>query len=45
MVLTSGGLKDPGVSRAWLPALPRAAESFDAVLRTLRESYGLALDG
>lgn len=45
VVLTSGGLKDPGVSRAWLPALPRAAESFDAVLRTLRESYGLALDG
>ena len=44
VVLTSGGLKDPGASRAWLPAVPRADGDFDRVLATLREAYGLALD-
>ncbi|MBI4611021.1 MAG: threonine synthase [Candidatus Rokubacteria bacterium] len=44
IVLTSGGLKDPGASRSWLPAVPLAGDSFDDLLRTLRESYGLVLD-
>jgi len=44
VVLTSGGLKDPGSIRTWLPAVPAAPASFDGVLRVLREQYGLALD-
>jgi threonine synthase len=44
LVLTSGGLKDPGASRTWLPAVPMAGGSFDDLLRTLREAYGLELD-
>jgi threonine synthase len=44
VVLTSGGLKDPGASRTWMPPVPRADGSFDRVLATLREAYGLALD-
>ncbi|HZF04575.1 MAG TPA: pyridoxal-phosphate dependent enzyme, partial [Patescibacteria group bacterium] len=44
VVLTSGGLKDPGVSRAWLPPVPAAGGDFDRLLAVLRESYGLALD-
>jgi threonine synthase len=44
LVLTSGGLKDPHASRAWLPAVPAAPDDFDGVLAVLRESYGLELD-
>ena len=44
VVLTSGGLKDPGATRAWLPGVPAAGDDFDAVLTTLREHYGLELD-
>jgi threonine synthase len=41
VVLTSGGLKDPGASRTWLPAVPDAPADLDGVLRVLREQYGL----
>jgi threonine synthase len=41
VVLTSGGLKDPGASRAWLPPVPAAPSDLDGVLRVLREQYGL----
>ena len=44
IVLTSGGLKDPGASRAWLPPVPAAGADFDRLLTVLREAYGLALD-
>jgi threonine synthase len=44
VVLTSGGLKDPGASRTWMPPVPAAGDDFDRVLDVLRESYGLALD-
>ena len=44
VVLTSGGLKDPGTSRTWMPPVPAAGADFDHVLTVLRESYGLALD-
>jgi threonine synthase len=44
VVLTSGGLKDPGASRTWLPPVPAADGDFERVLATLREAYGLALD-
>ncbi|MBM4441861.1 MAG: pyridoxal-phosphate dependent enzyme [Candidatus Rokubacteria bacterium] len=44
IVLTSSGLKDPGASRAWLPPVPAADASFDRLLVTLREHYGLTLD-
>ncbi len=44
VVLTSGGLKDHAASRAWLPAVPSAGDSFDDVLAVLRKSYGLELD-
>jgi threonine synthase len=44
VVLTSGGLKDPGASRTWLPEVPAAEGDFDRVLDVLRERYGLALD-
>ena len=44
IVLTSGGLKDPGASRAWLPAVPAAGADFERLLGVLREAYGLALD-
>src|SRR3989442_6886027 len=44
VVLTSGGLKDPGASRAWLPPLPAADGDFGRLLTVLREAYGLALD-
>ena len=44
VVLTSGGLKDPGASRTWIPPVPAAGDDFDRVLTVLRESYGLALD-
>ena len=44
VVLTSGGLKDPGASRTWLPAVPAADADFDRLLTALREAYGLALD-
>ncbi|HVQ75665.1 MAG TPA: pyridoxal-phosphate dependent enzyme [Candidatus Binatia bacterium] len=43
VVLTSGGLKDPGASRAWLPPVPAAGESFAHLLTGLREAYGLDL--
>jgi len=45
LVLTSSGLKDPGSSRTWMPPVPVAPEQFDALVRVLEESYGLALDG
>jgi threonine synthase len=41
VVLTSGGLKDPGASRTWLPAVPEAPADLDGVLRVLRDGYGL----
>jgi threonine synthase len=41
VVLTSGGLKDPGASRTWLPPVPDAPADLDGVLRVLRERYGL----
>ena len=44
VVLTSGGLKDPGASRTWLPVVPAADADFDRLLTTLRDAYGLALD-
>ena len=44
VVLTSGGLKDPRASRAWLPPVPAAPDDFDAMLAVLREHYGLVLD-
>ena len=43
VVLTSGGLKDYGASRAWLPAVPSAGPDFAATLAVLEESYGLRL--
>jgi threonine synthase len=43
-VLTSGGLKDPGASRAWLPPVPVADGDLDHLLDVLHEGYGLALD-
>jgi len=43
VVLTSGGLKDPRASRAWLPDVPAAPDDFPGVLAVLRESYGLEL--
>lgn len=45
VVLTSGGLKDPGATRAWLPAVPAADGDFDHLLASLRDAYGLALHG
>ena len=44
IILTSGGLKDPGASRTWLPPVPAAGDDFDRLLTVLREAYGLALD-
>src|SRR5258706_915620 len=44
IVLTSGGLKDTGATRAWLPPVPAADGGFERVLALLRETYGLALD-
>jgi threonine synthase len=44
VVLTSSGLKDPGASRAWMPAVPAADGDFDRLLTTLRDAYGLTLD-
>jgi hypothetical protein len=41
VVLTSGGLKDPGATRTWLPPVPDAPGDLDGVLRVLREQYGL----
>jgi threonine synthase len=41
VILTSGGLKDPGASRVWLPRVPEAPADLDGVLRVLREQYGL----
>ena len=43
-VITSSGLKDPGASRTWLPAVPEARGDFAAVVKTLEDSYGLRLD-
>jgi len=43
VVLTSGGLKDPGASRTWMHEVPSAPDDLDGVLRALRESYGLEL--
>src|SRR5262249_11793256 len=45
VVLTSGGLKDPGASRTWMPEVPTAPDNLDGVLTVLRESYGLVLGG
>jgi threonine synthase len=44
VVLTSGGLKDAGATRTWLPPVPAADGNFERVLTVLREAYGLALD-
>jgi len=43
MVITSSGLKDPGASRTWLPAVPEARGDFASVVKTLEDSYGLRL--
>lgn len=43
IVLTSGGLKDHAASRTWLPPVPASPDDFDALLTTLRDSYGLRL--
>jgi threonine synthase len=43
IVLTSSGLKDPGASRTWMPAVPEARGDFLDVLKTLEDSYGLRL--
>jgi threonine synthase len=43
VVLTSGGLKDYGASRAWLPDVPAAGDDFGATLRTIESHYGLRL--
>jgi len=43
VVLTSGGLKDYGASRAWLPEVPAAGRDFESTLTALEESYGLRL--
>jgi threonine synthase len=43
VVLTSGGLKDYGASRAWLPAVPSAGPDFASTLRIIEDSYGLGL--
>src|SRR5262249_25898348 len=44
VVLTSGGLKDPGATRAWLPPVPVADGNFDRLLAVLHEAAGLRLD-
>jgi threonine synthase len=44
VVLTSGGLKDTGATRTWLPPVPAADGDLDRVLAVLREAYGLSLD-
>ncbi len=43
VVLTSGGLKDYGASRAWLPPVPTAGQDFASTLRIIEDSYGLGL--
>jgi threonine synthase len=43
VVLTSGGLKDYGASRAWLPDVPAAGSDFASTLAVLEERYGLRL--
>jgi threonine synthase len=43
IVLTSGGLKDPGATRTWLAPVPAAPATFDGLLGVLREQYGLEL--
>jgi len=43
VVLTSGGLKDYGASRAWLPAVPSAGPDFQSTLRIIEDAYGLGL--
>ena len=43
VVLTSGGLKDYGASRAWLPPVPTAGPDFASTLRIIEDSYGLGL--
>jgi threonine synthase len=44
VVLTSGGLKDPGATRTWLPPVPAAGNDLDALLDVLRDAYRLPLD-
>jgi threonine synthase len=41
VLLTSGGLKDPGASRTWLPPVPAAGDDLDRLLAVLRDAYGL----
>jgi threonine synthase len=43
VVLTSGGLKDYGASRAWLPEVPPAGPDFASTLAVLEDRYGLRL--
>jgi threonine synthase len=43
VVLTSGGLKDYGASRAWLPAVPSAGPDFESTLRIIEDAYGVPL--
>jgi threonine synthase len=45
VILTSGGLKDPGASRTWMPEVPAAPDTLRGVLAVLKDSYGLELDG
>src|SRR5262252_3699362 len=44
VVLTSGGLKDTGATRTWLPPVPVADGDLDRVLAVLHEAYGLSLE-
>jgi threonine synthase len=43
VVLTSGGLKDYGASRAWLPPVPVAGPDFASTVARLEDSYGVRL--
>jgi threonine synthase len=43
VVLTSGGLKDYGSSRTWLPPVPSAGPDFDSTVGILEDSYGVRL--
>src|SRR5260370_7538960 len=43
VVLTSGGLKDYGASRGWLPDVPAAGGACASTLTVLDERYGLRL--
>jgi threonine synthase len=41
-VLTSNGLKDPGVTASYLPPIPESSTEFESVVRILADVYGYA---